>query len=413
MTHGVADPTIVGMSARRLERIRPAMESYVAQQGFAGISTLIARRGHLVHAEQVGWRDKEAQLPMTADTIFRIYSMTKPVVCTALMTLYEEGRFLLLDPVAKFLPAFQKVKVLGADGTLVDPLRPITVRDLMTHTAGLTYDFLEDSPVGELYRQARLASDATRSLEALVGELARLPLAFQPGTRWHYSLGIDVAAYLIEVLSGQPLGQFLAERLFEPLGMGDTAFSVPVEKQGRLAAMYGYPDIAAQGITSRTFLDAWMGGDNQRRDVSASYPATPPGVIGRGGSGLFSTGADYLRFAQMLLNGGQLDGAHIIGRKTLELMHANHVPAALLPFEVGGRPSPGYGFGLGSRVVLNVAETGMPGSVGEFGWSGAAKTYFWVDPQEQLVGLFLTQFMSGFDQPEQTLRVLAYQAIEA
>ena len=412
MTYSVADPTSVGMSAGRLERIRPAMEAYVAQRSFAGISTLIARRGQLVHAEQVGWRDKEAQLPMTADTIFRIYSMTKPVVCAALMTLYEEGRFLLLDPVAKFIPAFQKIKVLGADGHLADPLRPITVRDLMTHTAGLTYDFLEDSPVGALYRQARLASDATRSLEALVGELTRLPLAFQPGTRWHYSLGIDVAAYLIEVLSGLSLGQFLAERLFGPLGMVDTAFCVPAEKQGRLAAMYGYPDIAGQDVTSRTFLDAWSRGDNQRRDVSASYPAVPPGVIGRGGSGLFSTGADYLRFAQMLLNGGQLDGVRILGRKTLELMHANHLPAALLPFEVAGKPSPGYGFGLGSRVVLNVAETGMPGSAGEFGWSGAAKTYFWVDPQEQLIGLFLTQFMSGFDQPEQTLRVLAYQAIE-
>ncbi|GAB4192393.1 MAG: serine hydrolase domain-containing protein [Roseiflexaceae bacterium] len=404
-------PEAVGMSAQRLARIKPAMQAYVDTRGYAGISTMIARRGQIVHFDQVGWRDKEAQLPMTEDTIFRIYSMTKPVVCTALMMLYEEGRFQLLDPVAKYIPAFAGVKVLAADGSLVDPVRPITVRDLMAHTAGLTYDFLGDSPVGALYREARLMNDATRSLEALIGELAGLPLAYQPGTRWHYSLGIDVAAHLIQVLSDRPLGQFLHERLLAPLGMVDTAFGVPEAKAGRLAAMYGNPDLIGENITLNDLVTAFMAGNNRRRDVSGSCPSNTPDVFQRGGLGLFSTATDYIRFAQMLLNGGQFDGVRLIGRKTLELMHTNHLPPALLPYDIGGIPYAGFGFGLGSRVAVSLAEMAMPGSVGEFGWSGAAKTYYWVDPKEQLVGLFMTQFMVGFDMPEQDFRVLTYQAI--
>jgi CubicO group peptidase (beta-lactamase class C family) len=400
------------MSARRLERIRPVMQSYVDQRGYAGISTMIARRGQIIHAEQVGWRDREAGLPMTGDAIFRIYSMTKPVICTALMMLYEEGRFQLTDPVAKFLPAFGAVKVLGADGGLADPIRPVNVRDLMAHTSGLTYDFLEDFPVGAMYRDARLMNDASRSLEAVVAELARLPLAFQPGAMWHYSLGIDVAAHLIEVISGQPLSQFMQERLFAPLGMGDTAFGVPEAKRGRLAAMYGLPDLFAQGQTFGALFGAWLQGNVGLRDVSDTYPADAPAGFLRGGIGLFSTAADYMRFAQMLLSGAAPDGARLLGRKTLELMHTNHLPAALLPYSISGVPTPGYGFGLGSRVAMSVAETAVPGSVGEFGWAGAAKTYYWVDPREELVGVLMSQYMIGFDLPESDLRVLAYQAIE-
>lgn len=404
-------PEAVGISTQRLDRISPAMQTYVDPHGYAGISTMIARRGQIVYFNQVGWRDKEAHLPMTTDTIVRIYSMTKPIVCTALMMLYEEGRFQLLDPIATYIPAFAGVKVLASDGSLVDSVRPITVRDLMAHTSGLTYDFLDNSPVGALYREVRLMNDASRSLEALIGELVRLPLAYQPGTRWHYSLGIDVAAHLIEVLSGKPLGLFLHERLFAPLGMVDTAFGVPTAKADRLAAVYGNPDLIGENITLNDLVTAFMAGDNRRRDVSRSYPCDTPEVFQRGGLGLFSTAADYMRFAQLLLNGGQLDGMRLIGRKTLELMHTNHLPPALLPYDIGGIPYAGFGFGLGSRVALNVAEMAMPGSVGEFGWSGAAKTYYWVDPKEQLIGLFLSQFMVGFDQPEQDFRVLTYQAI--
>jgi CubicO group peptidase (beta-lactamase class C family) len=400
----------VGMSGKRLERIRPVMQAYVDRGVYAGISTLIARRGKVVHAEQIGWRDKEAQLPMSADTIFRLYSMTKPIICTALMTLFEEGRFRLIDPVSKYIPTLANLKVLTVDGSLVEPVRPINLRDLMTHTSGMTYHFLEDSPVSKLYEHAKLL-DASCSLEVAIEDLARFPLAFQPGSRWHYSVGIDVVARVIEVISDRPLGVYLRERLFEPLGIFDMAFEVPPKKQNRLAAMYGRTDLITPGPTVRSTLEAWRNGFNERIDVSVTYPTSSSGVFVRGGHGLFGTAGDYLRFAQMLLDGGQLDGARILGRKTLDLMHANHLPATLLPLEIGGLPLAGYGFGLGSRVAMDVAQTAAPGSVGEFGWSGAAKTHYWVDPQEQMIGLFMTQSMMSYDFPELDLRALAYQAI--
>jgi CubicO group peptidase (beta-lactamase class C family) len=285
------------------------------------------------------------------------------------------------------------------------------LRDLMTHTSGLTYRFVDESPVGKMYDDSKLM-DARCSLEAAIDDLARFPLAFQPGSRWRYSVGIDVTARVIEVISGRALGALLSERLFEPLGMVDTAFGVPPEKQSRLAAMYGRPDVIASGVTVSGELEAWAKGVNNRLDVSKTYPVDTPEVFVRGGHGLFGTIGDYFRFAQMLANGGELDGARILGRKTLELMHSNHVPAALLPLDIGGLPLPGYGFGLGSRVLIDVAQSGAPGSAGEFGWSGAAKTHYWVDPKEELVGLFMTQSMMSFDLPEHDLRALAYQAIE-
>ena len=411
MTDAVESPESVGMSARRLERIRPAMQGYVDRGVYAGITTLIARRGKIVFADEFGWRDREAQTPMTADAIFRLYSMTKPIVCVGLMTLLEEGRCTLIDPLAKYVPAFGAVKVLEANGSLVNPVRPITLRDLMTHTSGLTYHVFDEFPVGKMYQGAKIL-DAGCTLEAVVDDLARFPLAFQPGSQWRYSVGIDVVARVIEVISGRPLGAFLHERLFEPLGMVDTAFEVPPEERNRLAAMYGRPDPFLPETTLTGAFEAWAKGVNERVDVSRSYPVDSPKVFVRGGHGLFGTTRDYWRFAQMLANGGQLDGVRIIGRKTLALMHANHVPAALLPLSIGVLPLPGYGFGLGSRVALDVAQTGAPGSVGEFGWAGAANTYYWVDPQEQLVALFMSQSMLSFDLPTFDLRALAYQAIE-
>jgi CubicO group peptidase (beta-lactamase class C family) len=301
---------------------------------------------------------------------------------------------------------------MGADGSLADQARPMQIRDLLTHTSGLTYDFMADNPAAQLYRDARIMNDATRSLEAVIDELATLPLAFQPGTRWHYSVGIDVAARLIEVLSGRSLGAFLRQRLFEPLGMVDTGFGVPVDQLHRLSAMYGLPDLIGENYSFLQLMEAALGGFNERIDVSATYPTDTPDVFQRGGLGLFSTMSDYLRFALMLAGGGTVGGERIIGRKTLELMHANHVPAELLPYELLGLPVPGMGFGLGSRVMLDVAATAGPGSVGEYGWAGAAKTYYWVDPAEELVGLFMSQYMTGMLLPERDFRSLVYQAIE-
>jgi CubicO group peptidase (beta-lactamase class C family) len=404
------------MSSSRLARIAPVMQSYVDERGVAGISTMVSRRGEIVHADQFGFQDKEAGVPMASDTIFRIYSMTKPIVSTALMLLHEEGRFQLEHPVAQYLPAFAATKVLAEDGTLTDQARPMQIRDLLSHTSGLTYDFLADNPAAQLYRDARIMNDATRPLEAMIDELATLPLAFQPGTRWHYSVGIDVAARLIEVLSGQPLGDFLRQRLFDPLGMVDTGFGVPDDQLHRVSAMYGLPDLMGENYSAIELMEAAFSGFNERIDVSATYPTGTPDVFQRGGVGLFSTASDYMRFAQMLCNGGRVDrtagGERLIGRKTLELMHSNHVPAELLPYELLGLPVPGMGFGLGSRVMLDVAETAGPGSVGEYGWAGAAKTYFWVDPAEDLVGLFMSQYMTGMLLPERDLRSLVYQAID-
>ena len=411
MTYTVESPETVGMSKRRLERVRPAMQSYIDRGVYAGITTLIARRGKIVHAEQFGWRDKEARMPMSADAIFRLYSMTKPIICTALMTLLEEGRLRLFDPVVKYIPAFGATKVMEADGSLVAPTRPILVGELMTHMSGLSYTFVEEGELGKLYDRAKLI-DARVPLKDAIDDLAGLPLAFQPGSQWRYSVGIDVIARVIEVVSRRPLGAFLRERLFEPLGMADTGFDVSPGKRDRLAAMYGRPDILLPGARLSAAVDAWSRGVNDRLDVSASCPVDSPDTFQRGGHGLFSTTEDYWRFAQMLANGGSFNGARILGRKTLALMHANRVPAAMLPIAVGALPLHGYGFGLGSRVLLDVAQSGAPGSVGEFGWSGAAKTHYWVDPVEQMVGLFMTQSMLSFDLPELDLRALAYQAID-
>ncbi len=416
MSNHLTSPEAVGMSSARLARIAPVMESYVTERGVVGISTMIARRGEIVHDEQFGFQDREAGIPMAPDTIFRIYSMTKPIVSTALMMLHEEGLFQLEQPVAQYLPAFGATKVLTDDGTLVDQARPMQIRDVLTHTSGLTYDFMADNPVAQMYRDARIMNDSTRPLDALIDELATLPLAFQPGTRWHYSVGIDVAARLIEVLSGESLGDFLQQRLFDPLGMGDTGFGVADDQLDRLAAMYGLPDLVGENYSAIELMEAALSGFNERIDVSVTYPTSTPEVFQRGGLGLFSTAADYMKLAQMLANGGRIDrtgnGERLIGRKTLELMHSNHVPSELLPYELLGIPSPGMGFGLGSRVMLDVAQTAGPGSVGEYGWAGAAKTYFWVDPAEDLVGLFMSQYMTGMLLPDRDLRSLVCQAID-
>ncbi|MFZ4858706.1 MAG: serine hydrolase domain-containing protein [Desulfuromonadaceae bacterium] len=405
-------PETVGCSEERLARIRPFMQSYIERNRYAGVSTLLARRGQVIHCEQVGFQDRDGKTPLSADTVFRIYSMTKPVISVALMMLYEEGRFQLTDSIAKYIPAFSNSKVLQgtiSDRKEVDPLRPVTVRDLLTHTAGLTYNFLEDSPVSELYRSAGLMSNADRPLESVISELARIPLAYQPGSTWHYSMATDVIAHLIEVLSCQPLQDFLQQQLFSPLGMNSTGYSVPLSEHHRIASMYGHPD-----ITTSTFshiIAAWKSGFNECIDVETTYPSDNTGSFARGGHGLFSTASDYLQFAQMLLNRGTLNGVRILSPYTVDFMHRNHVPGALLPFGIGGIMRNGYGFGLGVRVLLDVAESALPGSVGEFGWSGAAKTYFWVDSQTELIGILMAQYMVSFDTLEKDFQVLAYQAL--
>nr|VFJ52029.1 MAG: CubicO group peptidase, beta-lactamase class C family [Candidatus Kentron sp. FW]VFJ70547.1 MAG: CubicO group peptidase, beta-lactamase class C family [Candidatus Kentron sp. FW] len=415
MTLEITTPENVDMSSARLARIEPVMQAWIDNGTIAGASMMVARRNKIVYRKEIGQMDKEAGIPMADDAIFRIYSMTKPIVCTALMTLFEEGRFQLITPVAKFIPALGKLKVLGRSPfgiTAEENLRsPITVGDLLKHTAGFSYDPADDSLVAEYYRQAQLVHDAGRTLEQFVETLARFPLAFQPGTKWHYSVSIDVAAHLIEVLTDRPLGDALRERIFVPLGMADTGFSVAEDKFSRCAAMYGAGDIAGRDMTGNKLFKAGEEGVwRQLEEVNDSYPVARPETFARGGHGLFSTTRDYMRFALMLLNDGAWDGVRILGRKTTELMHTNHLPDALLPFEDAGKIYHGYGFGLGSRTMMDVGMVGIPGSVGEFGWAGAASTYYWVDPVEQLVGVFMTQYQ-GPEEPDKDFRTLTYQAI--
>ncbi len=393
-----------------LDRIAPVLNRYVDNGTVSGVVTLIAHRGSVVHLNALGSMRMAASEPMREDAIFRIYSMTKPVVCTALMMLFEEGRFLLSDPVSRFLPEFRSLRVLETGGRVREAVGEPTIHHLLTHTSGLTYDFLGESPVSRLYRDARLMNDTSRTLEEMISELARIPLAFDPGSGWHYGLSIDVVARLIEVISGQPLAEFLDERLFRPLGMVDTGYRVPERDLDRIPTMYGLADISALGMSPEEMQRVNPSGETRTIDVGTTYP-TASSTFARGGHGLFSTASDFLQFAQMLLNGGTFDGRRIIGRKTLELMHTNHLSRQMIPFAVGGVPVAGYGFGLGSRVLLNVAESGLPGSVGEFGWAGAARTHYWVDPVEDLVGILMTQYLRGTAPLAPTFQILAYSAL--
>jgi len=407
-------PEEVGLSSERLAMIRPVLEKHVGAGKMAGALTLLARHGKIVHQASLGLMDREAGKPMQLDTIVRLYSMTKPITCVALMTLYEKGYFQLFDPVSKFIPAFYDLKVYdGEDASgvkLADLEREVNVRDLLIHTSGLTYHFLENGQVEAMYRKSQLFGD--KPLADFVADLLTLPLAFQPGSAWRYSVSHDVVAYLIEVLSGQPLDVYLRENLFEPLGMVDTGFYVPEDKLDRFAAQYGSGDIVEPDMTITKWYNVAMEGVNRRISGLENSLESAQHNVFRGGHGLVSTAPDYLRFCQMLLNNGELDGKRVLSRKTVELMTANQIVPELLPYEIGGVYSLGYGYGLGFRVLMDVGQAQRMGSVGEYGWAGAANTYFWIDPKEAFIGIQMAQFQpSDYHASAQDFRVMAYQAI--
>jgi CubicO group peptidase (beta-lactamase class C family) len=389
----IAAPEEFGFSPDRLKRIDTVMQRYVDQKTLAGLVTLVARRGAVVHFERFGYQDIETRKPMELDTIFRIYSMTKPITSVALMMLFEHGLVRLTDPVTKFIPEFSKVKVFVNEGKLADLEREITIHDLLRHTAGLSYGD-EDSPVDELYRQADIF-DPDITLEEMIRRIADLPLANQPGQVWRYSVATDVVGYLVEVISDMSLAEFFDEKIFRPLGMEDTSFSVPPDKIDRFATLYGKTEKSALDL-----IDTATGGNyfNVR--------------LHSGGHGLVSTMADYLRFAQLVLDKGELDGVRLLGPKTMELMTTNHLPPALIPIAMGEEQMPGFGFGLGFSVMMDVAQSGMMGSVGLHGWGGWANTHFWVDPQEQLIGILMLQYVpSGTYPVTNDFRTLVYQAL--
>lgn len=408
-------PEDVGFCSQQLNNISSKMKCFVEQNKIAGLSMLLAKNGKVVYHEHLGCQDLKSQVPISDNTIFRIYSMTKPIVCTALMMLYDQGKFVLSDEVSTFIPEFASLNVLTTDSSgkeVLEPLdRPVTILHLLTHTSGLSYDFLEESTVSQNYRDALLLGNPQRSLIEVINDLVKFPLAFQPGTRWHYSLSIDVVARLVEILSGETLEYFLEKNIFKPLGMEDTAFFVSKDKQHRLASMYGRPDIASKNMTFSKIYEAYLRGENVKRDVEVTYPANRVATFVRGGHGLFSTASDYLNFAQMLLNKGVFKGKYLLKPETVDLMHTNHLSKELIPWTIAGPPTLGYGFGLGSKVLLDVEEAEIIGSVGEYGWSGAARTYFWVDPKEELIGIFMCQSMLEFEFPEKDFQNLAYQAL--
>lgn len=386
-------PENVGFSSTRLARLDAKMQQYVDENKLAGIITLIARHGQVAHFGMVGMADREAGRAMQEDTLFRIYSMTKPITTVAALMLYEEARFRLTDPLHAYIPAFKDVQVLdsspGSGVKRVAPARPITLRDLMTHTSGLSYGFEENCYVDDLYRKefwGPMDQDKSMTLADGIARLATLPLAFHPGERWRYSVATDVLGYLVEVVSGRPFEVFLKERIFDPLGMTDTAFYVPPDKLDRFSACYG-PDP--------------NGGLKVTDTPATSHYTQKPGAPS-GGGGLISTTGDYLRFAQMLANRGSLGDVRILGRKTIELMTSCH-----FPFE-----DKSSCMGLGVSVLCDLGQGQQVGSVGNFGWGGAANTDFWVDPQEDLVGLLMLQFMPGGTYPVgQDFRILTYQAL--
>ena len=380
-------PEAVGMNSAQLERVGEHLRRrYIEPGKIPGSITLVARRGQPCYLDVAGRRDVERDTPMTADTIVRIYSMTKPVTSVALMTLYERGLFSLDDPVHRYIPAWKGLRVrTGGSHPLFATRaceRPMTIRDLLMHTSGLTYDFMHASNVDAAYRELSVGLPRRGyTLQQMIDQLAGLPLEFSPGERWNYSVATDVLGYLIEVISGRSLPDFLRETLFEPLGMADTGFEIPAAKVDRLASCY------ERNLSKEMVLQ-----DDCRDSHFASR------TFWSGGGGLLSTVADYYRFSQMLLNGGSLDGRRVIGARTLQFMTRNHLPGGvdMSQFATGSFSETvygGVGFGLGFANKLDPVRNGFPGSVGSFFWGGLASTLFWVDPAEELVVVFLTQLI--------------------
>ena len=396
----------VGLSPSRLELLDRFLERrYIAPGKIAGALTVIMRRGEVVHSSALGLADIERKKPVQPDTLWRIYSMTKPVTSVAFMMLVEQGLVALDDPVHRLIPEWRKLGVF--EGGFLEtfrtrrPDRPMLVVDLLRHTSGLTYGFQQTTNVDAAYRKLKIGEvEQDGTLEELIAKLAGLPLEFSPGTAWNYSVSTDVLGYLIARISGEPFDEFLRRRIFEPLGMADTAFHVPAAKKSRLAACY-----AATPTGGMALYD----------DPEKSGYLKPPSFFS-GGGGLVSTAGDYLRFCRMLLDGGALDGVRILSPKTIELMTTNHLPGkrdlpALSRSLFSEAAYEGVGFGLGFAMTLDTAKTMLPGSVGDYFWGGAASTYFWIDPKEELIVVFMTQLMPSRAYPiRRELRTLVYSA---
>lgn len=399
------DPAEAGFDGKRLERIEAHFRDYVDDGRLPGWLVTVARDGKLVYVSSYGQRDLEAGRPVETDTIWRIYSMTKPITSLAAMMLWEQGCFDLTDPVEEYLPSFRDAQVYaGGDAGAIQASpaqEPVRIWHLLTHTAGLTYGWTEH-PVDQGYQKAMASATAAgrTDLEAMVDVWAGQPLLFEPGTHWHYSHATDVVGRLVEVVSGQSLDAYFAEHILDPLGMTDTSFAVPDDKADRLASLYSHDPETRKAVDSQSL----------RSQTTAPFLS--------GGGGLLGTAGDYHRFCRLLLGGGELDGVRLVGPKTVRMMAANHLPGGVDIDALVGLPGfseesrAGTGFGLGFSVVLDPARTKVSGSRGEYGWGGAASTTFWVDPRERITAGFYTQLLPSSTWPiRPRLHQLVYQAL--
>ncbi|MEP7367054.1 MAG: serine hydrolase domain-containing protein [Acidobacteriota bacterium] len=376
-----------GFSPERLQRLKSVLQQMTDKKEFAGIQVMAARKGQIVLSESFGSRDLDANKPMTADTLFRLFSMTKPITSTAAMILYEEGKFLMDDPVSKYIPEFANVKVLrkegGDEGGVKDLKRPLTILHLLTHTSGM---------VNNKAYFANKVFDPSSNLEQTAKRLAAVPLSHQPGDAWRYGQGLEVVARLVEIWSGQRYDQFLRDRIFVPLGMTDTSFFVPKEKLDRVSKSYVLNKVGA--------LEAG------RPDDPSKEPTYFPGSYG-----LYSTAGDYIKFLQMIVSGGTLGGKRILSRSTIDFMTSNRVPLSVIP-PGGPNGRGGHGFGIGGAVLVTPEESQVVQSVGNWEWGGAAGTYFWVDRKNDLVGVWMVQRPPFVPGPSKKFKVMLYSAME-
>ena len=397
-------PESVGFSAERLERLHAYMKQVIDAKELSGMVTILARHGEVVDYWNYGERDMASGTPMTKDTIFRDFSMTKPVTGVAMMILYEQGKWLPSDPIAKFIPEFAHLKVYkgtDADGkmVLVDPEHPPTMAELMSHTAGFTYGFFGDTPVDKMYRDANIFQ--SKNLKEFIDKLAAIPLTYQPGKGWTYSVSMDIEGYIVEKLSGQSLPDFIRDNIYKPLGMKDAGFFVPAEKRSRFATLYVNDD---QGKMKAEDGKGFGG-------TYSEQPGMPSG-----GGGMVSTAEDYYRFASMLANGGELDGKRILGPASVLLMSSNHLAPELLTGQFGigmMQMRRGFGYGYNCAVEYDPQAANLPDGKGTFLWDGAAGTWFWIDPANDVVfvGMIQRQLSKFSPNVEFESRALVYQAL--
>jgi CubicO group peptidase (beta-lactamase class C family) len=386
------DPAALGFSPDRLARIDAAMQRWIDEKKLAGVTIAIARDGKLAYLHSAGMADIARNRPMDETALIRVYSMTKPVTAVAVMILVEEGKIRLTDKLSDYLPEFRDMKVAAADGGTEPARQPIRIFHLMTHTSGLTYSLYNKTAAGKAYDQADVMN-AGRSTAEFAKVLATLPLAVQPGTTYQYGTSIDVLGRLVEVVSGRPFDVFVKERITDPLGMKDTGFAAK-DKAGRLAELYEPGPDGPLPLVNKVWNPDYVNGSPFKS----------------GGGGLLSTVGDYLRFAQMLLNGGELDGVRILGPKTVQLMTSGQIAKENRGYMLVGLP--GYDMGLTMAVLEDVGTSQLPGSVGEFNWAGAASTHFFVDPKEQIVAVLMTQLFPDKYELRGELKTLTYQALE-